>query len=213
MPIKIISLRIKNNNFQALFLDIDTWHWYHRDVQCSQHSMTPVRVYSRNFLLNVGQVVTRDRPSLPLEAIRALRINNIYSGSKTHIYGGVSSGVNKRRKEKSLGQGLTVGSLNIQSVRNKTYIIRDIVINQNIDILSLTETWITNKEKDDFYVKGLTFPGYEFSHIPRRGNRGNYGGVGVLHKASIKETCSEKYKSDSFENMLIQFNTGSRCLN
>ena len=61
-------------------------------------------------------------------------------------------------------------------------------------------------------MKGLTFPGYEFSHIPRRGNRG-YGGVGVLHKASIKVTSSEKYKSDSFENMLIQFNTGSRCLN
>ena len=80
--------------------------------------MTPVRVYSRNFLLNVGQVVTRDRPSVPLETIRALRINNIYLGPKTHR--GVSSGVNKRRKEKSLGQGLTVGSLNIQSVRNKT---------------------------------------------------------------------------------------------
>ena len=61
-------------------------------------------------------------------------------------------------------------------------------------------------------MKGLTFPGYEFSHIPRRGNRG-YGGVGVLHKASIQVTSSEKYKSDSFENMLIQFNTGSRCLN
>ena len=110
--------------------------------------MTPVRVYSRTFLLNVGQAVTQDRPSLPLEAIRALRINNIYSGPKTHR--GVSSGVNKRRKNESLGPGLTVGSLNIQSVRNKTDIIRDIVINQNIDILSLTETWITNKEKMTF---------------------------------------------------------------
>ena len=156
----------------------------------------------------MGQIVTQDRPSLPLEAIRALRINNIYSGPKTHR--GVSSGVNKRGKNELLGPGLTVGSLNIQSVRNKTEIIRDIVINQNIDILSLTETWITNKEKDDFYMKGLTFPGYEFSHITRRGNRG-YGGVGVLHKASIKVTSSEKYKSDSFENMLIQFNTGARC--
>ena len=61
-------------------------------------------------------------------------------------------------------------------------------------------------------MKVLTFPGYEFSHILRRGNRG-YGGVGVLHKASIKVTCSEKYKSDSLENMLIQFNTESQCLN
>ena len=37
--------------------------------------------------------------------------------------------------------------------------------------------------------------------------------MGVLHKASIKVTSSEMYKSDSFENMLIQFNTGSCCLN
>ena len=100
--------------------------------------MTSVGDYSRNFLLNVCHVFTRDSPSMPLEAIRALRIN-IFSGPKTHR--GVSFGVNKRKKEESLGPGLTVGSLNIQSVRNKTDLIRDMVINQNIDILSLTETW------------------------------------------------------------------------
>ena len=116
----------------------------------------------------------------------------------------MSSGVIKRRKVESLGLGLTIGSLNIQSVRKKTDIIRAIVINQNIDILSLTETWITNNDKDDFYVKGLTFPGYEYSHIPRRGNCGN-GGVRVLHKSSIKVTCSEKYKCVQFWDMLPQF--------
>ena len=79
---------------------------------------------------------------------QGLRINNIYSGPKTHR--GVSSGVNKRRNEESLGPGPTVGTMNIQSVRNKTDIIRDIVINQNIDIISLTETWITNKENMTF---------------------------------------------------------------
>ena len=69
---------------------------------------------------------------------------------------------------------LTDGSLNILSVRNNTDIIRDSVINQKIVILSLTETWITNKEKDDFYAKGLTFLVYELSFIPRKCG---YGGV------------------------------------
>ena len=94
---------------------------------------------------------------------------------------------------------------------NKTDVIRDIVIDHDIDILSLTETWLTTRDKDDLHVKGLSLVGYEFSHIPRRGNRG-YGGVGFLHKAAIKIIKSDVYKSDSFENMQIKFNTGSRCL-
>ena len=107
--------------------------------------------------------------------------------------------------------GLTVGCLNIQSARNKAYIIRDIVINHDIDILSLTETWLTTKDKDDFHVKGLSLPGFELKHTPRRGNHG-YEGVGVLPKASNKIIKTDVYKSDSFENMQIKFNTGSRCL-
>jgi exonuclease III len=107
--------------------------------------------------------------------------------------------------------GLTVGSLNAQSVRNKTDLIRDIVLEHDIDILSLTETWLTTKDKDDVHIKGLSLPGYEFHHMPRKGNRG-YGGVAVLHKANIKVIKSNVYKADSFENMQIKFNTGSRCL-
>ena len=75
----------------------------------------------------------------------------------------------------------------------------------------MTETWLTTKDKDDFHVKGLSLPGYEFNHTPRHGNHG-YGGVGVLHKASMKIIKTDVYKSDSFENMQIKFNTGSRCL-
>ena len=75
----------------------------------------------------------------------------------------------------------------------------------------MTKTWLTAKDKDDFHVKGLSLPGYEFNHTPRHGNHG-YGGVGVLHKASMKIIKTDVYKSDSFENMQIKFNTGSHCL-
>ena len=100
--------------------------------------------------------------------------------------------------------------LEYHSVRNKTDIIRDTVINQNIDILSLAAIRITDNDKYDFHVKELTFPGYEFSHILRKGNCG-WGEIGVLHNVSVKATCSGNYKSESFENVLIHFNTGSSC--
>ena len=102
--------------------------------------------------------------------------------------------------------GLTVGCLNVQSARNKADLIRDIVIHHDIDILSLTETWLTTKDKDDFHVKGLSLPGNELNHTPRHGNHG-YGGVGSLHKASIKIIKTDVYKTAS-----ETFNTGSRCL-
>ena len=104
-----------------------------------------------------------------------------------------------------------MGCLNVQYARTIADLIRDSAINHDIDILLLTETWLTTKDKDDFHVKGISLPGYEFNHTPRHGNHG-YGGVGVLHKAYMKIIKIYVYKSDSFENMQIKFNTGSRCL-
>ena len=88
--------------------------------------------------------------------------------------------------------------LNVQSARNTADLIKDIVINHDIDILSLTETWLTMKDKDDFHVKGLSLPCYEFNHTPRHGNHG-YGDVAVLHKASI-----ENHKNRSVQVRQLQ---------
>ena len=186
--------------------------------------MTPLRTYARNFLLGIQQTTVQQRPRIPLQVLLTLRAYEICSVPRTHrgrparkIGGGPNRNgaihfnllqISTTTPVKT--SGLTAGCLNIQSARNKTDIIRDIVINHDIDILSLTETWLTTKDKDDFHVKGLSLPGYELKHTPRSGNQ-EYGGVGVLQKASIKIIKTDVYKSDSFENMQIKFNTGSRC--
>ena len=46
------------------------------------------------------------------------------------------------------------------------------MLNQHIANLFLAEIGITNNDKDAVHVKGVTFPGYAFTHIPRRGNHG-----------------------------------------
>ena len=179
--------------------------------------MTSLRNYTRSFLLGMQQTTVQQRPRIPLQVLLTLRAYEICSVPRTHRrqparkigVGAIHSNLLQISTTTSVKtSGLTVGCLNVQSARNKADLIRDIVISHDIDILSLTETWLTTKDKDDFHVKGLSLPGYEFNHTPRHG----YGGVGSIHKASMKIIKTDVYKSNSFENMQIKFNTGSRCL-
>ena len=57
--------------------------------------------------------------------------------------------------------GLVVGVLNAQSTQNKTDRIRAAIIEHDVDILALTETWLTSTAKDEFFVKSLTLSGYK----------------------------------------------------
>ena len=79
---------------------------------------------------------------------------------------------------------LSLGLFNARSVRNKTSSIADNILDQSLDILVLTETWL--RQDDDLVCGELTPPGYVLHHRPRvHGNEG-YGGVGILIKENIK---------------------------
>jgi exonuclease III len=107
--------------------------------------------------------------------------------------------------------GLQMGLLNAQSVRNKLDIIRDLIIEHDLDILALNETWITTAEKDKSFEKGLSLPGYKPFLVPRKGNKG-YGGVGILYKASMDIASKSSTDFNSFEHCKIIFKTESHTL-
>ena len=73
--------------------------------------------------------------------------------------------------------------LNARSVKNKRLLIKDWVVDNSIDILALTETWVQPDNKDDHIIGELTPTGYSFCHSPRQ-TRG--GGVGILIKDSFQ---------------------------
>ena len=52
--------------------------------------------------------------------------------------------------------------LNARSVKNKRLLIKDWVVDNNIDILALTETWLQPDNKDDHIIGDLTPIGYSF---------------------------------------------------
>ena len=89
----------------------------------------------------------------------------------------------------------TLGLLNVRSLRNKADFITDYACENDIDILCLTETWLT--DNDACLISAIVPHGYKFQHLPRNDRRG--GGVGVLFKASFHLALSKSWPAESFE--------------
>lgn len=72
--------------------------------------------------------------------------------------------------------------LNARSVCNKTLIIKDFVVDYEVDLMGITETWL-HLEDNDVIIGELCPNGFRLVHTPRPVGRG--GGVGLLYKHGI----------------------------
>lgn len=107
----------------------------------------------------------------------------------------------------------TLCLINTQSASNKADLLTDYIIEHDLDIVCLTETWLSNAEKHRKIIADLTLPGYKFQHAPRLNRTG--GGVAVIHRESVNLVTSSIHTFSSFESMccdLIPDNTGSVSL-
>lgn len=83
--------------------------------------------------------------------------------------------------------------MNAQSVRNKTLTINEYVRYDQIDLLTITETWL-KWGGDAALINELSPGGYSLLSVPRRRGRG--GGIGLLHRDcfSCNLVSSRQYK-------------------
>lgn len=109
---------------------------------------------------------TNTRP-LPENVIELLRKLNIYNL--------------KPRSSKPVMFGLW----NARSIKNKTTSITDFIISNNIDILAITETWMSGNERDDHTIADLntSLPNFQIYHISRTSSKG--GGICVILRKSF----------------------------
>ena len=98
-------------------------------------------------------------------------------------------------------QRLDVCFFNAQSVCNKVDVVTDYVIEQDIDIVAITETWLTNEDKHAFTSAELKPSGYVLQQVPREGRTG--GGIALLHKEEIRCEMLPSFKAASFENQIV----------
>ena len=89
------------------------------------------------------------------------------------------------------------------------------MIEHDIDILALTETWLTNTPKDEYYTKELSFSGYKLINVPHPGGGGHGGGVGIIHKdcLSAQTVATTGAGYTTFEHCDVQFTNNSGLLN
>ena len=104
---------------------------------------------------------------------------------------------------------LKVGSINCQSVRNKTDQILDYIAEKELSVCALNETWL--KSDDDLVCRQITPKGYTLTTQNREGCKG--GGVAVIFDNRLKgKRLSDLPSFRSFEYLVIQCNVNGQSL-
>ncbi len=91
----------------------------------------------------------------------------------------------------------------ITSTHDKPTLIRELISDQHLDILTLSETWLT-KDSLPSVLNSLTPPGFSLLHIPRPSHKLG-GGVAVIYRSFLKATITPHLSSQSFESICIKF--------
>ena len=84
------------------------------------------------------------------------------------------------------------------------------MVDKNIDILALTETWLKSNECPDFITLDICPLGYAFVHIPRPNGTG--GGIGLLYRKDLKIQQVKTDTCNSFEFMEVLFHSSSSVI-
>ncbi|WP_293703032.1 hypothetical protein, partial [Thiolapillus sp.] len=103
-----------------------------------------------------------------------VNFNNLISITTQH------SRVSVNRSQSSL----KLLSFNSQSCRQIATDIYDLIVDNSIDVLMLTETWLYSNG-DEAYIAAMTPAGYEFRSFPRTGSRG--GGIGSTFQNTFQK--------------------------
>jgi exonuclease III len=81
---------------------------------------------------------------------------------------------------------------------NKTTAIHDFILDHNIDVLCITETWLTGNENDNPVISAVLPPGYSMQHVDRIGAKG--GGCAIIHQSGIQtKPSTEAHEFSTFE--------------
>ena len=103
------------------------------------------------------------------------------------------------------------GLINCRSVCNKTLVVKDLVVDKDIDILGIPETWLHGNDLDNPVLAELVPNGYSFGHSARHDSRG--GGVGLMFRKSlnVKFPVAESY--NSFEMVNAEIKLAGKSIN
>ena len=96
---------------------------------------------------------------------------------------------------KPSNQAINVSFLNVRAVRSKCSDLRDFIIDNNLHVFCMVETWLT--PGDTSVVASFLPDTHVFHHFPRSGSRG--GGVGVILSKNFQNVKAFNRINNRFE--------------
>ena len=131
-----------------------------------------------------------------------ININNLTTCSTTTL------------KERQHNGDIHISLWNCRSACNKTNDIHELIIDTNIDILCLTETWI-KENADESIIKALTPDSYICKSYPRLNRKG--GGLAIVFRNSLEKCITFKpltnYDFKCFEACHFQMRSCKNVIN
>ena len=88
---------------------------------------------------------------------------------------------------------------NTRSMKNKTTHVCDLVISERLDILAVTEAWLTGDHRDNHVLADIrtTLPGHDIHAAPRLGRPG--GGVCIIFRKEFVTKEHVTWRFEAFE--------------
>ncbi|XP_051725975.1 uncharacterized protein LOC127499619 [Ctenopharyngodon idella] len=155
--------------------------------QTSNHSLCSTHLIDRN----VSVVQSIETVSIP----QIVRFNNKNKGSRKNLIV-IKPEIRKITEQK---QFLKLGLLNIRSLTPKVVIINEMITDNSLDVICLTETWL--KPNDYFGLNESCPPGYCYKNKCRPVGRG--GGVATIYREILNVTQKTNYRFNSFEILVL----------
>lgn len=150
---------------------------------------TPVSLPIQSIITNRTQISRRKSHRNPANLTP---IQTLKRPPNTHL-------VSKNTHSGSLNMAL----LNVRSLLNQSFLINDLILDNSIDCMFLTETWLSTDAP--ITLIEASPQNYMFTHMARKGRKG--GGIASILSSSVgfKDISFEEYSS--FEYLTIVFSS------
>ena len=132
---------------------------------------------------------------MPIKAIKAIRNLRLNHKRRRHLYTSQkrlntkanhgsrqNNLIRIKRKAYKEDTNIIIGTCNTQSIKNKDLQVSDLLDDYSIDVLILTETWLTSKDTDKQWLESTPLNRHPYQLFTQKRTSGREGGVTLITK-------------------------------
>ena len=107
-----------------------------------------------------------------------------------------------KRKGYKENTNIILGTINVQSIRNKDLQVSELLENYDLDILVLTETWLTNSDTDKQWLENTQLNRHPYNLLQKNRPNGKGGGLALITKNCYPAKTIDSWEHTHPSNML-----------